>query len=332
MRRLAPGLLAAAFLAALAWGVHAVLSAVPWLTAALVLGVAAGSIPALRARLDGALRPGVALAAKRLLRLGIVLLGLQVSLVDIAGLGWPVVLAIVALVALAFLATWGIARLLGLGREESVLLASGFAICGVSAIGAMSAARRSSEQDAAAPTALVTLYGSLAILVLPLLSPLLGLDAHGFGVWAGASVHDVGQVVATAGSAGAAALAVGVVVKLTRVLLLAPMVAGASIGTRRRLARAGGEADGSPRPPVVPLFIVGFAALVVLGTLVEVPEPVLAVAGGLQSALLATALAAIGASLRLDRLVRSGGRALAAGALAWLAILGLALGVVALAA
>ena len=143
-------------------------------------------------------------------------------------------LAIVLLVGVSFFVTWAIARGLRLPGDEPVLLAAGFAICGVSAIGAMSAARRSELQDSGTPTALVTLYGTLAIVVLPAFRALLGLDDVTFGHWVGLSVHDVGQVVATAQTAGATALAVAVVVKLTRVLMLAPMVAVASGVTRRR--------------------------------------------------------------------------------------------------
>jgi uncharacterized membrane protein YadS len=133
-------------------------------------------------------------------------------------------------------------------------------------------------------------------------------------------VHDVGQVVATAQTAGAAALAVAVVVKLTRVLMLAPMVAIASIQTRRR-----GSHTSSSRPAIVPLFIVGFVAAVLARSFLPVPDAVLAIADLVQSALLACALFGIGASLRLEQLARSGVRALAAGLVAWVVILALAL-------
>jgi uncharacterized membrane protein YadS len=119
------------------------------------------------------------------------------------------------------------------------------------------------------------------------------------------------------------------VVKLTRVLMLAPMVAITSVSTRRRMAHAT-AADSSgpsatPRPPIVPLFIVGFVVLVLARTFLPIPDAALAAADIVQSALLAAALFAIGASLRLERLLRSGPRALLAGALSWIAILALAL-------
>jgi uncharacterized integral membrane protein (TIGR00698 family) len=329
-----PGVVVAAFGALLGWVLHLIVPAVPWLTASLVLGVLAGCIPALRPALDGVLKPGLAISSRRLLRLGIVVLGLKLSLADIAKLGWVSIVAIVLLVGLSFVLTWLIARALRLPGDEPVLLAAGFSICGVSAVGAMSAARGSREEDAGAPTALVTLYGTLAIVVLPLLALPLGLSGAPLGHWIGASVHDVGQVVATAGTAGAAALAVAVVVKLTRVLMLAPMVAITSLHTRRRAsvaAGAGAERAGGARPPIVPLFIVGFLALVLVRTWVPLPDTVLGAADILQSALLATALTAIGASLRLERIARSGLRSLAAGALSWAVILVLALGTVYLA-
>ena len=321
-----PGLGLAAVGAAAGFGVHLLVPVIPWLTASIVLGVIVSCVGPVRPALDGLLKPGLAQASRRVLRIGIVLLGLQLSLVDIAKLGWVAVVAIIALVGVSFVITWAIARALKLPGDEPVMLAAGFSICGVSAVGAMSAARGTDPEDTGTPIALVTLYGTAAIAVLPALAVPLGLDAGTFGHWVGASVHDVGQVVATAGTAGAAALAVAIVVKLTRVLMLAPMVAITSISTRRRIARSpAAESESRRRPPIVPLFIIGFVALVLVRTLLPVPDAVLAIATVAQSALLAAALFAIGASLRLERLLRSGPRALLAGALSWIAILGLAL-------
>lgn len=320
-----PGLALAAVGAAAGFGIHTLLPAVPWLTASIVLGVIVSCITPVRPALDGVLKPGLSQASRRVLRIGIVVLGLQLSLFDIAKLGWLAIVAIIALVAASFVITWAIARALKLPGDEPVMLAAGFSICGVSAIGAMSAARGADPRDSGTPTALVTLYGTAAIAVLPALAVPLGLSAGDFGHWVGASVHDVGQVVATAGTAGAAALAVAIVVKLTRVLMLAPMVAITSIGTRRRLGSTSSGAPATKRPAIVPLFIIGFVALVLVRSFIPLPEAALVTAAIVQSALLAAALFAIGASLRLERLLRSGPRALLAGALSWIAILAMAL-------
>ena len=316
-----PGLGLAAVGAAAGFGIHTLLPVVPWLTASIVLGVMVSCIGPVRPALDGVLKPGLTQASRRLLRIGIVVLGLQLSLFEIAKLGWLAVIVIVALVGASFVITWAIARALKLPGDEPVMLAAGFSICGVSAIGAMSAARGTDPKDTATPIALVTLYGTAAIAVLPALAVPLGMSGGTFGHWVGASVHDVGQVVATAGTAGAAALAVAIVVKLTRVLMLAPMVAVTSVATRRRTAAA----PAGPRPAIVPLFILGFIALVLVRTFIPLPDAALAIAATVQSALLAAALFAIGASLRLERLLRSGPRALLAGALSWTAILAMAL-------
>ena len=322
-----PGLLLAAVGAAVAFGIHSLVPAAPWLTAALVLGVVVGCIPAFRPALGGVFGTGLTLSSKRLLRIGIVLLGLKLSLGDIGALGPVAIVAIVLLVLLSFGITWSIGRLFRLEGDQPILLAAGFSICGVSAIGAVSAARNSPARDTGTPVALVTLYGTAAIVVLPALAPVFGLDATQFGHWVGASVHDVGQVVATAQTGGAIALSAAVIVKLTRVLTLAPMVAIISLATRRRQAGAV-EPTASARPPIVPLFIVGFIAMVLVRSFVPVPDALLNAADLLQTILIAMALFAIGASLRLETLARSGVRSLAAGLVAWIVILALALGFV----
>ena len=314
-----PGVSVAAAAALVAWGIHAVVPAIPLLTAAVVLGIIVAQLPVLRPLLEGALAPGLSVAAKRLMRIGIVLLGLKLSLVDIAELGWLTIASVVAIVLVTFGGTWWLGRMFRLPGHQPLLIATGFAICGASAIGAMSGVVKAKDREAATPIALVTLCGTLAIAVLPALWHPLGLTADQFGHWVGASVHDVGQVVATAQIAGTSALAIAVVVKLTRVLMLAPMVSIAAV-----VMHAGADARMAKRPPILPLFVAGFLAAVLIRTLVEVPEPVLASADLVQTALLAMALFGLGTAVRLRELVRTGWRALVVGLLSWLLIAALA--------
>ncbi|TFD53478.1 putative sulfate exporter family transporter, partial [Cryobacterium frigoriphilum] len=231
-----PGVLVAAAAALIAWGVHSLVPALPLLTLAVALGIVAGQLPLLRALLGGVWAPGLEVAGVRFMRLGIVLLGLGLSLTDIADLGWVGIVSTVAIVLGTFGGTWWLGRRLGLPGHQPLLIATGFSVCGASAIGAMSGAIGAKKTDAAVPVALVTLCGTLAIAVLPVLWHPLGLSSLQFGHWVGASVHDVGQVVATAQIAGPAALAVAVVVKLTRVLMLAPIVTVAAVIARRATA------------------------------------------------------------------------------------------------
>lgn len=322
-----PGVVAAAAAALLAWLIHGLVPGVPLLTAAVALGIIVAQLPATRPYLGGFLAPGLSVAAKRFMRLGIVLLGLKLSLVDIAGLGWVTILAVVVVVLLTFGLTWLLGRAFRLPGHQPLLIATGFAICGASAIGAMSGVVKAKDKETATPVALVTLCGTLAIAVLPAFWHPLGLSADEFGHWVGAGVHDVGQVVATAQIAGTSALAIAVIIKLTRVLMLAPMVSVAAVVVRRR---AGSAAVSAKRPPVLPLFVAGFLAAVLIRTLVDVPEPILEGADVVQTALLAMALFGLGTAVRLKELVQTGWRALIVGLLSWLVIAVLALGAVAI--
>lgn len=323
---LVPGLLGAAAAVGLALAVHALAPSLPAMTLAVVFGLLAANLPGLSARTAGAGRPGLDFASRHLMRSGIVVLGLKVSLVDVLGLGWPALLLITGVVLAAFAGTYGISRLFGLPAQVSLLIATGFSICGASAIGAVAAVRRIRQEDTVLPVALVTLCGTLAIGVLPLLIRPFGLGPEQFGAWAGASVHDVGQVVATAQTAGTTALAVAVVVKLTRVVLLAPLTAAAGIHHRYGLEAGPGADGGGRRPPVVPLFVIGFLALAALRTAAWLSPGVLDAAAVLQDLLLGMALFGLGSAVRVGHLLHTGARAMLAALASWLLVALLGLG------
>lgn len=317
------GLALAALGVVLSWCVHRMLPWVPMLTAAVVLGVLFAHLPRLRTAVRGAARPGLSYAGKRLMRAGIVLLGLRLGLDDVRGLGWATVAMVLVVVTATMLGTWWLGRRLGLPGDQPLLVATGYAICGASAIGAVSEATDSDERDAATAVALVTLCGTLAIGVLPLLQGPLGLSDAEFGRWVGASVHDVGQVVATAQTAGGPAVGEAVLVKLMRVALLAPLVAVVALPVRRANRRTDGSRDaGRARQPLVPLFVVGFLAAVAVRSTGLLPDNVLDVAGTGQELLLAAALFGLGSAVDLPSMTRTGGRMAALGLSAWLVVAG----------
>jgi uncharacterized integral membrane protein (TIGR00698 family) len=338
LTRILPGLLTAVVALAFAFAIHAAVPALPAMTLAVVLGLLAANLPCTAVWTAGRARPGLDFAGKHLMRGGIVFLGLKVSLSDVLGLGWLALLLIAAVVVASFAGTYGISRLFRLPAETALLIATGFSICGASAIGAMAAVRRISHRDTVLPVALVTLCGTLAIGVLPLLDHPLQLSTEAFGAWTGASVHDVGQVVATAQTAGPTALALAVVVKLTRVILLAPMVAMAGAEQRirhrreARRQRAGGRQavgrDGGPavgKPPIIPLFVIGFIAMVALRSSGWLSAGWLEAAAGLQDILLGAALFGLGSAVRVRTLLHTGARAVVAALGAWLLIAALGL-------
>jgi uncharacterized integral membrane protein (TIGR00698 family) len=297
-----------------AWGVHRLSGTVPLLTAALLLGVLAVNT----GLLPEAARAGTRYAAGTVMRAGVVLLGLQVALRDIAGLGWETIAMTVVVLLATLFGTRLLGRRMGLPDRMSLLVASGFAICGASAIAAVDGALGDREggdreRDAATAVALVTLCGTLAIAVMPAAGHLLGLSPHDQGRWIGASVHDVGQVVATATVVGPAALVPAVAVKLVRVAMLAPVTAVTALRARRTETR---------RPPVLPVFLAAFLVMVAIRSTGVLPRGVLQVAGDAKDVLFAAALFGLGCAVRLRSLIRTGHRALLLGLTSWLLIAG----------
>jgi uncharacterized integral membrane protein (TIGR00698 family) len=266
------------------------------------------------------LHAGTKFAGKRLLRVAVVLLGLQLSLPELAHLGVRGLIVVAVTVAVTFTGTRLLGGWLGVCGPRSLLIATGFSICGASAIAAMEPVAGGEEEDTGVAVALVTLCGSLAIVILPLLRQPLGLNATDFGSWVGASVHDVGQTVATAQRVPGA-LTTAVVVKLTRVVLLAPLVAVIGITSRRAPTVPG---DGGHRPPPVPLFVAGFLAAILLTSAGVLPHPVLAPVKSVQSVLLVAALLGLGTGINVRTLLTTGGRSLLLGLTSWVLVAGVA--------
>jgi uncharacterized integral membrane protein (TIGR00698 family) len=308
--RPASGLALAGAGVAVSLGAHRALPALP----PLVLCVALGAALANLARVPEAATPGLRIAAGPVLKLGVVLLGLDLVFPDILALGFRALLVVIAVVAITFFGTRWAGRRLGVSDNLSLLVATGFSICGVSAIAAANGVIDADEDEVAFSVALVTLCGTLAIVTLPPLRGVLGLDDEQFGAWVGASVHDVAQVVATSSTAGSVALATAIVVKLTRVMMLAPLIAGIALRHRSVGAPSG------PRPPIVPPFIVAFVGMVAIASIGVIPDRALARIDDLRTVLLGMALFALGTRVNVARLRQIGARPLALGLVSWLLI------------
>lgn len=284
----------------------------------LVAGIVLGAVVSNTVGLPSVCAVGTAVAGRWLLRLGIVVLGLRLSLGDLAALGPAGLVVVVAVVTITFVGTRWVARRLGLSDDLGLLIATGYSICGASAIAAMDGVVRADEEEVAYAISLVTLFGTLSIVTLPLLASLAGVDGATFGTWVGGAVHDVGQVLATAAHGGDRAIEAATVVKLTRIVLLAPLVAIVAVRARRRTPTVAGE----QRPPIVPVFVVGFLAAVVVRSLGLLPPSALDVAVTIEKLLLTGALVALGMAVDVRRLRRLGGRPLAVGTVAWVLVAG----------
>lgn len=299
----APGLGLCALAVLVALGVNARFPALSAMLVAIVLGIVVRNVVHLPARVE----PGLAFAAKRLLRIGVVLLGLQLVVGDILALGTGMVLVVVCVVSGGICSTLLIGRWMGISSTQRLLIAGGFSICGAAAVAAVDGViETEDEEEVVTAVALVVLFGTLAIPLLPLAAGSLGMDPVRTGLWAGASVHEVAQVVAIGAGIGPAALKAAVIVKLARVLLLAPVMAVISV-VRRRTAPLSARGH---RPPVVPLFVAGFVAMVALRSLGIVPGGVLSAAKVVQTGALSAAMFALGCGVRLSMFRHVGPRPL----------------------
>lgn len=315
--RRAPGVAAVLAVAVACLVLAARVPAVSALLLAIAVGVGARNLHLV----PRVLEPGLAWSSKPLLRAGVVLLGLQLAVGDVLELGIGELAVLVVTVAVTFGATVAVGRRMGVGRPLRLLVATGFSICGAAAVAAMAPVADADDDDVATAIALVTLYGSGAIVLVPLLAGALGLTDRTAGLWAGLAVHEVAQVVAAAGAVSGVALAAAVVAKLARVVLLAPLVTGVSLVVRR-----GAPRDGGRRPPVLPLFVVGFLVAVAVRSTGLLSDRFLTTTGVLTTVLLAAAMVGLGAQVHVRRLVRTGGRALGLGAVSTVVALGVSLG------
>jgi uncharacterized integral membrane protein (TIGR00698 family) len=340
---LLPGLGVAAAATAIAWPISMVQPVLSPLLVAIVLGILLGNfVP----NLPETFSPGLNFAAKPLLRLGIVALGAQVVLGDILDLGWLVLVLAAVIVTVGIVSGLGLARVFKVDKDLAVLIGCGFGICGAAAVAGVESTLKSKKEDVAAAIGLVVLFGTLMIAIVPSLSTAFGLAPETAGMWGGASTHEVAQVVAIGGIIGPAALEIAVLVKLARVIMLAPTVAVFSYAVRRGEAKslanvqsttaeagagsgagarteAGAEANtaasidggaGSPddpssgtvstkteaapvkakRPPIVPLFVLGFLAMAALRTFGLLPEFAITGLSWIQTVCLAMAMFALG--------------------------------------
>ncbi|WP_431951580.1 YeiH family protein [Nocardia lijiangensis] len=288
------------------------------LLAAIVLGAVAANTISLPQRLQ----PGLQFCSKRLLRIGVALLGLQVTFTDILGLGPAALAVVIAVVVLGIGGTMLLGKILGLSWTQRLLIACGFSICGAAAVAAVDSVIDAEEEELLTTIALVVVFGTTLIAIIPAATHTLGLDDQAAGIWAGAAIHEVAQVVAAGGALGGAALTTAVVVKLARVVLLAPVLAVIGWQLRRHTP----DSAKNRSTPLVPVFVLAFLACAALRTTGIVPTTALETARTLQITLLTAAMFALGTGVRLHTLARIGIRplALATAATLWITAIALA--------
>jgi uncharacterized integral membrane protein (TIGR00698 family) len=278
--------------------------------AAVLLGMAVRQILPFSA----ALRPGLGLCTRTFLRLAVVLLGLQVTLPELSALGIGSLAAVAGGLAACFFGTILLGAWMGVERRLARLIGIGTAVCGASAVVAGNSVTGGTDEDVAYALAAVTLLGSIAMVAAPAAAVLLHLDSVTQGLWLGASIHEVAQVVGAASSLGEETLHVATVAKMARVLMLAPLVLGLAVFERKTDA-----ATGKAKIPM-PWFVFAFLGVAVLGSTGSVPSVLIKPTGELAAFLLASALAAMGFAMDLRALHRKGAKPLLLAVSSWVLI------------
>jgi uncharacterized integral membrane protein (TIGR00698 family) len=311
-----PGLAVVLVLAAVAVPLGRLVPVVGGPVFGIVLGVLAGvAVPRLRSE---RCRPGYTFAAKTLLQASIVVLGTGLSLQQVARVGGSSLPVMLGTLAIALGGAWLFGRLLGVRGDTQTLIGVGTAICGASAIAATAAAINPKRSSVAYALATIFTFNVVAVLAFPPLGHLLGLSPEAFGLWAGTAINDTSSVVAAGYAYSQEAGDQALVVKLTRSLMLVPIVIGLVVLKSRREAQP--AARGLPWRKLVPLFLIGFLAAAGLRTAGLVPVGWLPGLSLLGTFLITCALVAIGLSLRPRELRDTGPRPLLLGAILWVLV------------
>jgi uncharacterized integral membrane protein (TIGR00698 family) len=291
---------------------------------ALTIAIAGGMLigNTVYARLGTAPVAGINFSKQRLLRAGVVLYGLRLTLQDVGHVG----VAGVAIDALVVTSTFVLACLVGpicfgLDRKSSMLIGAGSSICGAAAVIAAEPVVRGRADQVTVAVATVVLFGTIGIFLYPELyrlnevAQLLPGGASRFGIYIGSTVHEVAQVIAAAHSVGEESADLAVITKMVRVMMLAPFLLGLSAWLGRGARDGTDEVDepaamSGSKAPVVPWFALGFIAVVLFNSLKLLPAGLVAFAIDVDTALLAMAMAALGLTTQVQAFRRAGIRPL----------------------
>lgn len=272
------------------------------LVLALLLGLAIRALVPLDARLI----PGIGFASRQVLEFAIVLLGASLNLADLSDAGAQILVAVLVSVSVTLGVGIMLGRAAGLGTRLAILIAVGNAICGNSAIAAVAPTIRAKKQEVASAIALTAVLGVGVVLTLPALVPLFDLSDERYGVIGGLTVYAVPQVIAATLPVSAESGQVGSLVKLTRVLLLGPVVALFAWIYRDKEAGSDASSSSLSLSKLLPWFVLGFGIMALLRTTHVIPDDLGRTAKEVSSSLTAVAMAALGLSVDI-RTVRATG-------------------------
>lgn len=249
--------------------------------------------------------PGLELAAVKALRLGVALLGLRLTVADVASLGWTPVLLVIFAVLATLLFGVVLSRLLGCDRQLGVLTGGSVAICGASAAMAISSVlpKGPDTQRQTLFTIIgVTSLSTIAMVLYPIIGDVLQLNDQEMGIFIGATIHDVAQVVGAGYSVSPATGDLGTFIKLLRVAMLVPVVLMIGFVFRTKVSAAVDR----QKAPAVPLFLIGFIVLFAVNSSGFIPSEVIQPVANLAPVLLLVAIAALGIRTSMQEVMTIG--------------------------
>ncbi|HEY8586299.1 MAG TPA: putative sulfate exporter family transporter [Rhodanobacter sp.] len=267
--------------------------------------------------------PGIAFAGKKILQWSIIALGFGLSLSQVAKTGLESLSVTLITMTAAFLAAWGLGRWLGVHDKLMVLVGVGTAICGGSAIAAVTPIIRSEDHDTAFAISTIFLFNVVAVLLFPLLGHLMHMSDLGFGLWAGTAINDTSSVVAAGYSYSKAAGDYATIVKLTRATLIIPvcLILALVVAAReRRKHAAAGSVGQFSLARIFPWFILWFLVASAVRTAGLIPTAIQPALHMLAEFLIIVALTAIGLSANLRKMAASGPRPILLGLGVWIAV------------
>jgi uncharacterized integral membrane protein (TIGR00698 family) len=262
--------------------------------------------------------PGIQFAGKQVLQWSIIALGFGLSLNQVARTGLESLSVTLLTMTAAFLAAWGLGRLLGVHDKLKVLIGVGTAICGGSAIAAITPIIEPDEHDTAFAISTIFLFNLVAVLLFPLLGHLMHLTDLGFGLWAGTAINDTSSVVAAGYSFSKAAGDYATIVKLTRATLIIPVSLALAFAVAMREKKKGTGNFSLAR--IFPWFILWFLVASAVRTAGLVPVAIQPAIHWLAEFLIIVALTAIGLSANLRKMASTGPRPILLGLGVWIAV------------
>lgn len=268
---------------------------------------------------------GTKLASKKIMRIGVALLGFQLSVAALRAIGFKGVATVFLVVTFTIFGILALSKVFGMTGDLGLLIGVGFGVCGATAVAAIRPQTKATEEETSYAIALISLCGTLSIAVLPFLGHLMNLSTATFGAWTGAAVHDVGQVIATASIWNQDAISAAIVVKLARVCLLAPIVLILSIRHRRYLNATNQTNVTNEKVPIIPFFVLGFILVAIFHNSVTLPSRLNEDIVLTSKLLLGAGLVALGSSVRWKNIRAIGSKPLIMGLIAWVIVAGVAL-------